>query len=1094
MTDRPRAAQLDLFASDPLDPVPDTLSQLRWPDPGRMPLNRAAGPTVGSVVRGDLLASRQPLLITGYASLDQLVDLASSWQHQSSDDAPPVADRDRQLRILLGSEPFPSTRQDHRATRHSFADEVARHWADRGFSIRLSAKLITAIEAARHGHIAVRFMPGRTRLHAKLYLGDDAATVGSSNFTDAGLHHQFEANVRFTRHLDRNRYLDARQVADNFWVAGQDWTDEFVALLERLLQVVDWREALARACADILEGDWARAHLARLGTDQSGLWPSQQVGIAQALWIVDQVGSVLVADATGSGKTRMGAHLVRAVRDRLFATGRTRHDLAVLVCPPAVEPTWQREAVACGLSINTVSHGKLSTHHGSDDRPELASVRRAQLLAVDEAHNFLSPASRRTQQVRANVADHVLLFTATPINRGAADLLEIVALLGPDNLEDDTHRILEHLSRSRGRRSVMTPAEEQRVRQEIQRFTLRRTKRQLNQMVAQEPDAYRHPQTDRVCRFPDHQPRDYPTGETDADAQLADAIRGQAAGLHGVTRLTDSLQVPRTLQRVFTPQRWVQFRVRSAAGLASHHVLAALRSSRAALHEHLWGTDAAIDNFGLPGFKAKPTGNILEVAQRLRSGGPPTVPDDADAPAWLTDPDEWVKACDDDLARYGRIAELLDQISDAREQTKAGLLADLADRHPRVLAFDRHLVTLSVMQQYLHDRATTLVATGQSRTRTALERAFAPDAEVTDTIIALCSDAMNEGLNLQGASAMVHLDLPTTLRVAEQRVGRVDRMDSRHDQIEAWWPRDGQAFATRANERLLQRVEESETYLGSNLPLPDLGQGSRDQIITVDTVLQEIEEAQREPVDQLTDALEPVRRLVEGDSALLTEAAYRQLRGGSGWVLARVAPLASDAPWAFVSVTSGTYGVPRWMFIDPSTCITDLAGVADQLRSWLADDPPRQELDDHAVGHLGRLVEVGAAEERRLLPRRIQRALGQVHGVAEATARSCRIGGDDASATRWQTIAELVEPLPDATHLADPVAVGEAWLELIGGRLEEFRRSQRRRRYVLIDDLTTSLVEDPPAIAEVEDAMRDVRPIAPFADRITACILGVPPA
>ena len=56
--------------------------------------------------------------------------------------------------------------------------------------------------------------------------------------------------------------------------------------------------------------------------------------------------------------------------------------------------------------------------------------------------------------------------------------------------------------------------------------------------------------------------------------------------------------------------------------------------------------------------------------------------------------------------------------------------------------------------------------------------------------IALCSDAMNEGINLQGGSAVVQFDMPTTLRVAEQRVGRVDRMDSPHDRIEVFWPAD----------------------------------------------------------------------------------------------------------------------------------------------------------------------------------------------------------------------------------------------------------------------------------------------------------------
>lgn len=44
--------------------------------------------------------------------------------------------------------------------------------------------------------------------------------------------------------------------------------------------------------------------------------------------MIDNVGSVLVADATGSGKTRMGSHPTRPVRDLLYQTGRVRQDLA----------------------------------------------------------------------------------------------------------------------------------------------------------------------------------------------------------------------------------------------------------------------------------------------------------------------------------------------------------------------------------------------------------------------------------------------------------------------------------------------------------------------------------------------------------------------------------------------------------------------------------------------------------------------------------------------------------------------------------------------------------------------------------------------
>lgn len=127
---------------------------------------------------------------------------------------------------------------------------------------------------------------------------------------------------------------------------GEDWSGPFIDLLNEMLQFVPWQEALAKACAELLEGQWAQKYLPGSAA-RTHLWPSQVAGIAEALWVVENVGSVLVADATGSGKTRMGAHLTRAVRDRLWATGRVHSDLSVLVCPPAVQDQRRREALPC---------------------------------------------------------------------------------------------------------------------------------------------------------------------------------------------------------------------------------------------------------------------------------------------------------------------------------------------------------------------------------------------------------------------------------------------------------------------------------------------------------------------------------------------------------------------------------------------------------------------------------------------------------------------------------------------------------------------------------------------------------------------------
>jgi hypothetical protein len=581
----------DLFSVDPASYIEFGLSTLQWPDQSRFPVNLPRR-HVRSVVDEDLRSSDAPLLVAGYSSIASLIEVVASWR---------LARRNRpgSFRLLLGSEPFASQRAHFASAREEFTDEVRGYWLEKSVSVRLSAKVLRTIEELDQGTLQVRIIPGPPALHAKIYAGDNAATVGSSNYTDFGMARQLEANARFEAVTEPERFRALTTIANNLWSKGMAWDDAFRRLLLDLLQVVSWQEALARACAELLDGDWVRDLLPNAELAQ--LWPSQTAGIAQALWVVENLGSVLVADATGSGKTRMGAHLVAAVRHRLLDTGRMRRDrdLTTLVCPPAVLETWQREALISGVTIMPVSHGLLSRPDPAGPRQEVAAVARAQVLAVDEAHNFLAAESNRTRRLRETLADHVLLFTATPISRGAQDLLSLVGLLGADNFDDATLEVLERLERGVGAEATLTEPQRDRLRREIQRFTVRRTKSMLNELVAHDEEAYRHPETDRVCRYPGHEPNVYGTGETRADEEAAESIRTAASELTGVIQLGRRLRVPPALRDDVSDEAWLAGRLKAAKGLARHHVLAAMRSSRPALVEHIAGTAAAIQAYDL---------------------------------------------------------------------------------------------------------------------------------------------------------------------------------------------------------------------------------------------------------------------------------------------------------------------------------------------------------------------------------------------------------------------------------------------------------------------------------------------------------------
>lgn len=347
------------------------------------------------------------------------------------------------------------------------------------------------------------------RLHAKIFVGDEAATVGSSNFTEPGMRSQLEANARFSLTKDSKRYRELKQIAENYWELGRDYNDQLIALLERLLRLVPWREALARASAELLEGEWAQAYLrGDYLPDEASLWPAQRQGIAQALYILSNQGSVLVADATGSGKTRMGVHLIGAVADQILRSGRIRHGKSLMVCPPMVENAWQMESHLAGVHLDTYSHGVLS--HTKSRRHELTieALRRAQILSIDEGHNFLNLGSTRSQNLLRNMADHVLLFTATPINRSVIDLLRIADMLGADNLDDSTLDMFSKLLKARHIHRTLDNEEIDKLRSEIQRFTVRRTKSMLNHLIDREPEKYVD-KDGKQCRFPKHKSKVY---------------------------------------------------------------------------------------------------------------------------------------------------------------------------------------------------------------------------------------------------------------------------------------------------------------------------------------------------------------------------------------------------------------------------------------------------------------------------------------------------------------------------------------------------------------------------------------------------------
>lgn len=1084
----------DLFALAPSQPM-----DVEWPAAARFPLNQDSAKVEDTLLR-DLQESNSSLFVVGYSTLDRLIDFISN--------AKETAD----IRVVFGTEPFPSKSETFSLIGQEIPQEMKSYWLEHGISVLLSGRLLKCIERLRSNSVRTRYVArSRWRLHAKIYVGDKAATLGSSNFTDPGLRDQLEANTRFTlneqprspaEREENKRYIETKNIAEGFWTLGRDFNDELIELLRQLLRPVTWQEALAKASAELLEAEWAHKYLrGEYLPDDAGLWPSQRQGVAQALYILKERGSVLVADATGSGKTKTGMHLIGAKVHEIISSNRLRRGKAVLICPPSVTSEWERESALASVPLQVYSHGALSwVKDGNKGDSLILDLRRAQVLCVDEGHNFLNFASNRTQQLMRNMADHVALFTATPINRSATDLLRIADMLGADNLDQTT---IDAFGRMLGARSIsrsLSTDEVKELRREIAKFTVRRTKRVLNQLIDKEPAAYVDSQG-RQCRFPTHTASVYELCESLGDRKKAARIRELASGLKGLIFFQKPISLPPSMRkRGVTEEAFLQGRLNAASKLSEYFVMSALRSSRAALLEHLLGTRVAKDWASLEKFnKAAKSGNVITRLDKL-SGNIPESKLSIPLPDWLTDAKTHREACDCERDIYLEIAELGRAISDQREQAKAEKLYELVSEYPHVLAFDSRPITLAVIGSLLREKSDeirVLIATGDTQSdRTELLRLFHPESKSDLATVGLCSDSVSEGVNLQRAQALVHLDMPSVVRIAEQRSGRIDRLNSPHKTIYAWWPSDAEEFALRTDDRFIERYETVDNLLGSNMPLPDSLGAVASTYSAVDAIKEY--ETNGDAWDGIEDAFSPVRMLISGDNALISRQTYDEYLGITAKIVSRVSIVSAVTPWAFFCLKDSS-DVPRWIFLAGTDAepVTDLAIVCEALRERLGSDvqdlPPGSPGVERVLSEF--LDRLGMAE-RNLLARRKRRALDEMEIVVEAYLEPAVSRQDQKTVDLLQALLQLLRGPPSGLQ-PDWEEVAARWLDLIRPIWYEKLTLSGRTKPLLLKDIRADLIAAERTL--LPDLLREFTSVFPAQtspeERVVACVIGVgPPA
>ncbi|PWH83974.1 hypothetical protein DIS18_05345 [Algibacter marinivivus] len=632
----------------------------------------------------------------------------------------------------------------------------------------------------------------------------------------------------------------------------------------------------------------------------------------------------------------------------------------------------------------------------------------------------------------------------------------------------------------------------------ISKFTVRRTKREINKLIDKAPENYIN-KLGVKCRFPEQVPNYYDTKETEQDKTIVQSIGELSKELKGITYLTSLVAPSYEFINIDKVQEYVDRRFTSAKGLSRYNIRKCLRSSDVALYEHIYGTRKTKKQYQFKTSKNENKARIDSIEALIHRNRLPTLSKvfkDCEIPDWYKDKSKFIAVCQKEVQIYKDIAELTLKLSGERELGKINLLANISKKHSKIVAFDSTVITLNYFEHLFrmnHPDQDILVATGSNkRDSEKVLSKFELTSEDNLNTIALCSDKMAEGVDLQKASVTVLLDMPSVLRVVEQRLGRIDRMDSIHKKILTYWPNDSDIYSLKGDQRLVEINDFVENTIGSNIKMPEeLSYRHFQRTDSIQEMVQELKEYSEkdETWEGIHDSFQPIINLKEGDNAIIKESEYNQIKNTKATIKTRVSFLNSKSDWCFFALRGSETKSSRWYFIESNAnnkIFTEYPEVCEKLREYINGTSEKKKWDDK---HLKKYINILKDKEIQLLPPKKNRALIVAKNLLEKKIRGRK--DDELKKRVMRKLLNLLNPKKESV---DFESLADLWINVLQPRLTERRERNKIKRKVFNFE---SLIKGtaPNFIDFTTEELSEILEKCPVSEnintKIASCIIGI---
>jgi superfamily II DNA or RNA helicase len=687
----------------------------------------------------------------------------------------------------------------HAEAKESVENMIEEELADSEDKQEVEEGVVKFIEWIRNNKLEIRAYPSQN-IHAKLYImtfceGDrDVGRVitGSSNFTKAGLIDNLEFNVELK---NRSDYEFSKQKFEELWKDAVDISEKYVQTIQEktwLSQNITpyylYLKFLYEYFKDEL-GQTGEVFINYLPTEFKKL-EYQEQAVLNAKKILLEYGGVFISDVVGLGKTYISAMLAGQL------DGRT----LVIAPPMLLEKTnpgsWTNVFSDFRIHADFESLGKL------DYLLDLGTEKYTNII-IDEAHRFRTEATISYEKL-AQICrgKRVILVTATPYNNTPKDILSLLKLFQPakkstipnlPDLEGFFSRLdqkLKNLDRQKDYDKYINTVKDnaREIREKVLKYLMvRRTRTEIEKYFSTDI-------TKQGLKFPRVEkptPLFYELNEKE------DEIFNKTIEL-----IAQKFKYARYMPMLYYQGEIDQLEQQSQRNMGRFMKILLVKRLESSFFAFRNSVDRFLNSYKMF-IKEFDTGNVYVSKKHTNKIFELLENDDDDAVQRLIDEGKAQRYNSKEFNEELRCDLQYDH--DVLLEIKK--LWTQIDRDPKILKFLRELSTTSVLKKShliiftesketanylfknLHEKYPNRVLcyTGDSgeTTRDKVIENFDARARhpKDDLRILVSTEVLSEGVNLHRSNTVVNYDIPWNPTRMMQRVGRINRVDTKHDTI-----------------------------------------------------------------------------------------------------------------------------------------------------------------------------------------------------------------------------------------------------------------------------------------------------------------------